>query len=106
MPARENVDLFQDLSKPNILKGSPAVKQLQTELDQRKKKVEQLQESGKYEKRRQEHEKRISILEKEINAKMSEYRYDHVRGMLEAQGLQFKPRKNDAAANDANDNHG
>lgn len=51
IPANATVDAFKDLKAPIILKGSPAVKIVQKELEETKKKLADLEVSGKYKNR-------------------------------------------------------
>lgn len=72
IPVSKTIDLHKKMSAPVLLKGSPAVKVLQTEIAERKTKLELLQTDNKYPNRQLEHKKRIKQLEKSIAGKYKE----------------------------------
>jgi hypothetical protein len=78
IPATGNIDYPQDLKRPQILKNSPAVKQLQDELEERKAKLEQLKKDGSYPNRQKAHQERIDELEKSLKGKFKEVLIEQV----------------------------
>lgn len=71
---------------PVVLKGSPAVKQIQAEIEERKEKLQALKASGKFKNRQEQHSKRIAELTKAIDGKF----HEHMRSELQSEGIQFR----------------
>lgn len=104
IPANATIDTFEDLKAPEIKKDSPAIKVLQAELEERKKKLEEYQDAEIFPNRIESHKARIDALEKSImdaggSTEMSELKegsgvpYDfieHVKEILKADGITFR----------------
>lgn len=86
IPSNATVDTFKDLKAPVILKGSPVVKVIEEEIADRKNKIAELEKSGKYQNRIDQHKERISELEKSLEGAFSE----HWKEILKADGVNFK----------------
>lgn len=63
IPKNATIDTFKDLQAPIILANSPAVRVVQAELEERKKKLADLETLGQYPNRQEAHRKRIAELE-------------------------------------------
>lgn len=86
IPSNATVDTFKDLKAPVILKGSPVVKVIEEEIADRKNKIVELEKSGKYPNRIDQHKARVSELEKSLETAFSE----NFKEILKADGVEFK----------------
>lgn len=84
--ANATIDTFKDLKAPIILKGSPAIKIIQKELEETKQKLADLEASGKYQARAEGYRTRIKELEGSLVGTFSEY----CKKILKADGIEFK----------------
>lgn len=84
--ANATIDTFKDLKAPIILKGSPAIKIIQKELEETKQKLADLEVSGKYQARADGYRTRIKELESSLAGTFSEY----CKEILKADGIEFK----------------
>lgn len=83
IPAPATIDAFKPLKSPIILKWSPAVSQLKTELQERKEKLEELKTAGTFENRQKQHEERISVLESALEKAFCEELHQETKRVLE-----------------------
>ncbi len=72
IPANATIQSHKKLEAPVLLKTSPAVKQVQEELVERKSKLLELEKLGKFPNRQVQHKKRIEQLEKALIGKFYE----------------------------------
>lgn len=80
------LDTFKDLKAPIIMKSSPVVKVIQQEIEDTKKKIAEIEKTGKYENRLSSYKSRVSELEKSLANAFHEM----TREILEADGVKFK----------------
>lgn len=66
IPSVTNINNVQPLLMPQVLASSPAMDLLRQELADRKEKLAELEASGQYPNRQEQHRKRIAVLEKSI----------------------------------------
>lgn len=64
--AAKTIDVFEDLKKPVVKAGSPAIGVLKAELAERKKKLAEYEKAGTYLNRQASHKERIEVLKKAI----------------------------------------
>jgi len=92
IPANQTVDTYQKMQAPDILKDSPARKQVEQELADRKEKLQALQDSGKFQNRQDAHQARIDQLEgalKKADAGSDTAFKEYCRSILRADGVTF-----------------
>lgn len=85
IPKNATIDTFEDLKAPIILKDSPAVKVVQQELKERKDKLKELEDSGQFPNRQEQHKKRI----KELEDSLSNQFFESAKEALEKIGVEF-----------------
>ena len=66
IPANATIDTFEDLKAPVLRDKSAAIRVIQEELDDRKAKVKEYEESGQYQNRIATHQARIDALEQSL----------------------------------------
>lgn len=86
IPRNKSITTQADMKKPIVLKGSPAVKQIQDEIKERKEKLAKLESSGTFPNRQRDHKKRIKQLESAIKKKF----FENVKDVLKKEGIKFK----------------
>jgi len=86
IPRDVSIENTSDMKSPVVLKGSPAVKQIKAEVDERKSKLKKLEDTGQFPNRQAQHKKRIKELEKAIDKKF----YENVKDALKKEGIKFK----------------
>lgn len=89
IPGNATLDTFKDLKAPIILKGSPAIKIIEQELEERKTKLADLQKMDKYPNRQKQHQERINELEKALQDAEEQKFSEDVRNILRADGVKF-----------------
>ncbi len=80
------LDTFKDLKAPIILKSSPVVKVIQQEIEDKKTKIAELEQSWKYPNRLASYKQRVTELEKSLATAFHEF----TREILTADGVIFK----------------
>lgn len=86
IPAPSTVDTFKNLKWPIVLKNSPAVAQIKSELQERKDKLAELEKLWLFPNRQDAHKERIDQLEKSLKKVF----FEDVKEILTEEWIRFK----------------
>lgn len=81
-----SIDNVPEMTKPVVAKNSPAIKMIQQEIEDRKAKNKEYEDSKTYPNRVKQNTDRINVLEKAIKWKF----YEIAKSLLMADGIQFR----------------
>lgn len=89
IPAPTTIDTFKPLKGPVILKWSPAILNLKSELKERKEKLAELEKNWQFPNRQSAHKERIDQLETALEKAFCDEMYAETKLLLEADWITF-----------------
>lgn len=89
IPANATIDTFKPLKWPVILKWSPVIMNLKSELKDRKDKLAELEKVWQFPNRQAAHKERIEQLETALEKAFADEMYAETRRLLEADWINF-----------------
>lgn len=89
IPANATIDTFKPLKWPVILKWSPVIMNLKSELKDRKDKLAELEKNWQFPNRQSAHKERIEQLETALEKAFADEMYAETRRLLEADWINF-----------------
>ena len=90
IPANKSIKTHQPLKAPILAKNSPAIKTVKKEIDDRKKKLLELEKTWKYPNRQKIHKNKIKELEKAIKKAFTNEVEKNTIWILKENGVNFK----------------